>query len=127
MVAFAFLFAPIAFSNVGPTPAFAATIAACVRAIATGGIWIGVGVVVITNFARIDGSRIAAAIVGCMALAIAGGLIETSLIVPKMETTPLLTAAYEALHRTSSGVYSVVSIAVFAALILTLGSRYRSR
>ena len=126
MATFAFLFAPIAFAHIGATPEFAATIAACVRTIGTMSVWIGIAVVAITLLVRTDSPRIAPAIVACVAVALAASFVETSLIVPQMEHTPLLTPAYEALHRASSGVYSVTFLAAFAALIMS-GLPYRSR
>ena len=124
---FAFLFAPIAFAHIGPTPAFAATIAACVRAITQIGQWLAMVAVAITVFVRLESRRSAAAIVACIAVALIAGFVETQIIVPKMETTPLQTVAYDALHRQSSGVYSVILLAALAAFVLSSRSAYRSR
>lgn len=117
MAAFAFLFAPIAFAHVGPTPAFAATIAASVNAVTKTGDWFGIAAVAITVFTRLESRRRAAVIVACVALAIAFGFVETQIIVPQMQSTPLLTPAYDALHRKSSGVYSIVLLAALAAFV----------
>ena len=119
MTAFAFLFAPIAFTHIGPTPAFAATIAACVREITRIGNWLALVAVAITVFFRLESRRTAAVIVGCLVIAVAAGFVETQFIVPRMETTPLQTVAYDALHRQSSGVYSVVLLAAFAAFLIS--------
>src|SRR6516225_9534220 len=89
MAGFAFLFAPVAFANVGPTPAFAATIAQTLGLLTRTGNVLGVMVVAITVFARLDTARIAAAIVGCVALMIALGFVETQFIVPHMQGTAL--------------------------------------
>ena len=119
MVGFAFVFAPIAFAHIGPTPAFAVTIAACVQAIVRAGDWIAVVAAAITVFARLESRRTAAVIVGLLALAIACGAYETSAIVPQMQRTALLTPAYEALHRESSGVYGVALLAALVALAIS--------
>ncbi|HEY5340185.1 MAG TPA: DUF4149 domain-containing protein [Candidatus Aquilonibacter sp.] len=118
MAAFAFVFAPIAFAHIGPTPAFAATIAANVRAIVQGGNWIAVLCAAITVYARLEPRRTSALIVGCLALAVLCGAFETGIIVPQMEHTPLLTPAYDALHRESSGVYGLASLAALVAFWL---------
>lgn len=125
MAGFAFVFAPIAFAHMGPTPAFAATIAACVQAIVRVGGWIAVVAAAITVFARLESRRAAAVIVGLLALAIACGAYETSVIIPQMQQTPLLTPAYEALHRESSSVYGVALLAALIALLVS--SRRSSR
>jgi hypothetical protein len=116
MAGFAFVFAPIAFTHIGATPAFAATIAACVQAIARSGGWIAVVAAAITVFARLESRRAAAVIVGLLALAIGCGAYETSVIIPQMQQTPLLTPGYEALHRESSVVYGVALLAALIAL-----------
>jgi hypothetical protein len=119
MAGFAFLFAPSAFAHIGPTPAFAATIAACVSAITRFGDWAGVLGVAISVFAQLENRRMTAAIVGCIALAMVCGYIETSFIVPQMQTTPLQTPAYDALHRKSSSVYGAAMLLALAALVLS--------
>ncbi len=123
MAGFAFLFAPIAFTHIGPTPAFASTIAASVRAITTAGNLLGILAVVATLVLR-ESPRTKAAVIGCVALAIFFGSIETSLIVPEMQNTPLLTPAYESLHRQSSGVYAAVLVCALGALVVSSRSRY---
>lgn len=120
MAGFAFLFAPILFAHIGPSAPFAATIAACVRALASLGDWLGIVAVIITVTARLESRRSAAFIVASVALAMVAGFLETSLVVPRMETTPLLTPAYAALHRTSSGVYAVALLAALAAFVRAL-------
>ena len=119
MAGFAFLFAPAAFAHVGPIPAFASTIAACVREITQVGDWLAVAAVAITVFVRLESRRMAAIIVACLIIAVAAGFVETQLIVPKMESTPLETAAYDALHRQSSSVYSVVLLSALVAFTLS--------
>lgn len=123
MAGFAFLFAPIAFAHVGPTPAFAATIAASVRAITATGVVAGILAALITMLLRFDSPRRKITIVLCIAVAIAFGAVETWVIVPKMESTPLQTAAYDALHRQSSAVYSGVLLFALAALVMSSTSR----
>lgn len=119
MASFAFLFAPTAFEHVGATPAFAATIAACVNAIVRIGNWIAVAAVAITVFARLESRRSAALIVALLAIAVAAGAWESSIIIPHMTATPLLTPAYEALHAESSRVYGAAFIAAIVALVLS--------
>lgn len=125
MAGFAFLFAPIAFAHVGPTPAFAATIAACVHAITVTGDVLGIIAVIATLLGRLNSPRVSAVIIALVAIAIAFGAIETSIIVPKMQTTPLLTPAYDSLHRQSSAVYSVILVAALAAFIGSLSKQAR--
>jgi len=124
MAGFAFIFAPIAFAHVGPTPAFAATIAACVRSIAAGGAALGILAALATLAVR-EAPRTKAIVIGCIALALAFSAFETAAIVPAMEKTPLLTPAYESLHRMSSGVYSAVLIFALGAFAASSRSAYR--
>ncbi len=126
MTAFAFLFAPAALAHIGPTAAFAATIAACIRAMTTTGAWLGIVAAVITIAARLEAPRRRSAIVASIAVAMAASFVEVSFVLPQMEATPLLTPAYDALHRSSSGVYSVTLLAAFAAFAMS-GLPYRSR
>jgi hypothetical protein len=122
MICFAFLFAPIAFHAIGPTHPFAATIASSVRAITQTGYAIAVICAVITYFARLEPPRRGALVIVLLALAIALGAVETNLVIPRMEHTPLLTPAYDALHRQSSVVYGLALLSVLAAFILAAGS-----
>jgi hypothetical protein len=124
MVAFAFVFAPIAFAHIGPTPAFAATIAACVRALVRIGDAVALLCAVLTLVAPGQSRRRAAFIVALLALTMLAGFYETGIIVPRMETTPLQTPAYDALHRQSSTVYGIALLAAFAALIASLRRPY---
>lgn len=125
MVGFAFLFAPIAFAHIGPMTPFAATIGASVRAIDNLGFVLGAIAIVITLTATLDPVRMRIAIVTTILIAFIGTAIESWAIVPRMETTPLLTAAYESLHHQSSGVYSVVLLCALAAFVLSSLPRYR--
>jgi len=118
MAGFAFVFAPIAFAHVGPTPAFATTIAACVRTIVRVGDWIAVAAAAITVFARLESRRTASFIVACLGLAIACGAYENS-VVTRLEQTPLMTAAYTALHAQSSRVYGAAWLAALLALCVS--------
>ena len=124
MVGFAFLFAPTAFAHVGPTPAFAATIAACVGLLTRLGDWSGIVAGAITVFAYLERRRTATVIVACIAIAIALGFVETQWIVPQMQSTPLQTPAYDALHQRSSSIYSAIVLAVAVAFGL---SSWRAR
>ena len=127
LAGFAFLFAPIAFAHVGPTAPFAATIAACVGALVRAGDWAGILCAAITVFGRLESRRAAAAIVLCVAAAVALGYVETTLIVPRMQETALLTPAYEALHRQSSAVYGTAFLAALAAFAISSRRAYTSR
>jgi hypothetical protein len=126
MAAFAFIFAPIAFHNVGPTPAFAATIASCVRNIvAFGDVCAAIAAFITAGFFWRRTVRLADAIVMlCMAIAIGCGTYEVAAIVPRMQATALLTPAYEALHKESSAVYGAAFLSVVAALVLAASTRY---
>ena len=126
MAAFAFIFAPIAFQHEGPTPAFAATIAACVRWIVAAGNWIAFLTMLITWRGGLETTPRREFINLLLALAICAGGYEVYAIVPRMEVTPLLTPAYEALHRESSAVYGAAFLAAAIALVLTARSGYRS-
>ena len=123
MAGFAFIVAPIVFAHVGPTAPFAASIAACVRAIVALGLWVSLIALLITLFARLEGSRMRTTIVATLAIAAICGIYETRSIVPKMESTPLQTPAYDALHRQSSAVYGAAFIAALASLALAARRR----
>lgn len=124
MAGFAFLFAPTAFAHIGPTPAFASTIAASVRAIALAGYVLGGFAIAITLLLREPG-RHKLFLVLSVVVAFLCTIIETQAIVPKMDTTPLLSAAYESLHRMSSGVYSAVLVFALLAFVLSSRRAYR--
>jgi putative copper export protein len=124
MAAFAFIFAPTVFRHVGPTPQFAATIAACVRQISATGAVLGMLVIVATVAMR-ESARKKALVIGAIVLALVLSAIETWSIVPAMEQTPLLTPAYESLHRASSGVYAAVLILALGAFVISSRSTYR--
>ena len=119
MAGFAFIFAPILFQHAGATPQFAATIAACVRAIAGTGDGLAAAAAVITVIGRPESSRTSIAIIACLVVAVVCGTIEVNTIVPQMERTALLTPAYEALHRESSGVYGAAFLSALAALVIS--------
>ncbi len=104
MAGFAFIFAPAAFAHVGPTAAFAATIAASIRGLT----FFGFGCAAVLVLASLAEFRrlwwlAAIAVVMC-----ALSWYEVQVVVPLMERTPLQTPAYEALHHRSSAVYSAV-------------------
>ncbi len=117
LAGFAFFFAPIAFAHVGPTPAFAGTIAACVVALARFGWLLGGIAVAATVFDR-SASPLAARISTLAAiLAIGLSIVEVLVIVPQMQSTPLGTPAYDALHRQSSLVFGLALLGALAALV----------
>jgi hypothetical protein len=127
MAGFAFLFAPVAFANVGPTPAFAATIAETLRALTRAGEVFGIVAAAITAFARIDTPRVAAGVIACVALMLALGFVETQYVIPQMQLTPLQTPAYEALHKQSSTIYSIVLLSGLVGFVLAaLPQRFRA-
>jgi hypothetical protein len=125
MIVFAFVFAPAAFAHVGPTPQFAATIAASLRTLGNLGSLFGIAAVALTFVLGKHDPRRAPIVVLFVALAIASVTVENAFIVPKMEATPLLTPAYEALHGWSSRVYSLALLAVLAAFGFSSLPAYR--
>lgn len=117
LAGFAFFFAPIAFAHVGPTPSFAATIAACVVTLARLGWFLG-AIALAAAFAdrRVPRAALLALSIGVV-LAIGCSIVEVLAVVPQMEATPLATPAYEALHRESSLVYGCGFLAALAAFV----------
>lgn len=127
MIGFAFIFAPIAFANVGPTPAFAATVAHTLERLTQLGGVLGAFAVAVTVFGRPEPRRTSAAIVACIAVMISLGFVETAAVIPHMQATPLQTPAYDALHKQSSTIYSIVLLCGIAAFVLSaLPARARS-
>lgn len=116
MAGFAFLFAPAAFAHIGPTAAFAATIATCVRKLGILGDVCGIAAVVLTLVDRMA-TRMKSAIVALLAIALGAGFYESSVIVARMDVTPLMTPEYEALHHASSTTYSIVLLCVAGAFV----------
>ena len=123
MAGFAFLFAPAAFAHIGPTPAFAATIAASLRLLTRVGEWCAIAAAAITAFAGLERPRTAAVIVALLAVAVVLSLVVTNVIIPQMETTPLQTPAYDALHHRSSSLYSGVLLAGLVSFVLAARAR----
>jgi ABC-type transport system involved in multi-copper enzyme maturation permease subunit len=119
MIGFAFIFAPIAFATIGPTPAFAATIARVVGAVTVFGYACAL-IAVLASVALFGSqSRRSIAIVTLVVIMSALGLYETHAIVPLMQSTPLQTPAYDALHRRSSAVYSAILLCGLAAFVMS--------
>lgn len=118
MVGFAFFFAPAAFAHVGPTQAFAATIAASITAITYFGYVCG-GVVVLSALFDVRCNRSILWLAAIAVVMCALGAYETNVIVPLMQHTPLQTPAYDALHHRSSSVYSVVLLLGLIAVALS--------
>lgn len=116
LAGFAFFFAPAAFAHIGATPAFAATIGACVIDLTRAG-WLLGAVAVAAAF--LDNRRSKATLVTAIAVAVAilFSIIEVAMILPQMQATPLGTAAYDALHRESSHVYGIALLGALTALI----------
>ena len=115
LVGFAFIFAPTAFAQIGPTPTFATTIADTLALLMRTGDWCGIVAVAVTALAHLDRRRTAAIIVACIALAIILGFVETQNIIPHMQTTLPGSAAFAQLHQRSSAVYAIIALAVFVA------------
>jgi hypothetical protein len=123
MAGFAFITAPILFQHVGPTPAFAASIAASVRAIVALGAWAAAIALLVTLFTRYERSAARWAIIAALVISTVCGAYETRDIVPQMERTALQTPAYDALHHRSSVVYGAAFVAALAAFALSTRRR----
>ncbi|GAC1614808.1 MAG: hypothetical protein NVS9B12_15430 [Vulcanimicrobiaceae bacterium] len=125
MAGFAFIFAPTAFHVIGPTPVFATTIAATLRALTAFGF--GCAVVAALATLALPGRFGRKSIVFAFAIAAMCGLsfFEIASVVPQMERTPLRTGAYEKLHRQSSRVYTAVLLLGFLSLALLAEGRRR--
>lgn len=119
MAGFAFLFAPTAFAHVGPTPAFAATIAGTLRLLTRADTWLIVLAAAITVFAQLESPRRGALVVAALGLMLVFGFVETQWIIPRMELTPLQTPAYQALHKQSSTIYAIVLLLGLTSFVLT--------
>lgn len=118
MVGFAFLFAPTAFSHVGPTPAFAATIADTIGKLTVLG-YACAAIVLLASLPRIAVAPRLRLLVALAAIMCALGWYEVHAIVPLMNQTPLQTPAYDALHRRSSTIYSIILLLGLTGLLLT--------
>ena len=115
MAGFAFIFAPVAFHVLGATPPFATMIATTIRALTAMGVacaFVGLVTTFALKESRLRAGAIATALTGMLALS----FVEIISIVPKMEHTALHTAAYAALHRQSSALYSIVLLLGFLVL-----------
>lgn len=116
LAAFAFIFAPVAFAHVGPTPAFAATIARSVILLTASG-YVCAALAALTSLAELRRAPARAiAIIALVVSACVLGFYEVHAIVPAMQSTPLRTPAYDALHHRSSTVYSFILLAAAIAL-----------
>lgn len=124
MVGFAFFFAPAAFAHVGPTPAFAATIAASIIAITYFGYVCG-GIVVLSALLELRSNRNILWLAAIAVVMCALGAYETNAVVPLMQHTPLQTPAYDALHRRSSSIYSVVLLLGLIAIAISGAAQRR--
>jgi hypothetical protein len=127
MLGFAFVFAPIAFHTIGPTPQFAATIAACVEALTSAG-YVLAAIAALASLPQFRSHpRTCVAVIALLAIMTLLGAYETHALVPLMQHTALQTPAYDALHRRSSGVYSAILLAGIAAFIVAAASRTARR
>jgi hypothetical protein len=121
MTGFAFLFAPVAFARIGPTPQFAGMIAAVIEQITN----FGYGCAAVAIAASIPDVRRDSRLWAVIALALLMALLgwfEVGAIIPAMQHIPLMTPAYEALHRRSSSVYGAVMVLGAIALVLSATS-----
>jgi hypothetical protein len=119
MAGFAFIFAPIAFRTIGPTPQFAAMIASTVGVLTTFGYACALIAALATLPALKAHPRHSAAVLALLVLMTVFGFYETHAIVPLMQSTTLQTPAYDALHRRSSSVYSVILVSGIVAFIVS--------
>jgi hypothetical protein len=117
LAGFAFFFAPIAFAHVGPTQAFADTIATCVLALARFGWLLGGIAVAAALFDRSAAPPMARITTLAVILAIGLSIVEVVAIVPHMQTTPLGTPAYDALHKQSGLVYGLALLCALGGLV----------
>jgi hypothetical protein len=119
LAGFAFFFAPTAFAHVGPTQAFADTIASCVLALARFG-WL-LGAIAVAAALLDRGAPRRAALLTSLAIVLAVGfsVVEVLAIVPHMQSTPLATPAYDALHRQSSLVFGLSLLCALAGLAIS--------
>lgn len=128
LVAFAFVFAPLAFRLIAPLDVtrFGALIARTLGALSQWGYALG-GVAVLTALLRaIDaGDRVwDIARAGLVVVALGLTTIEQRAIVPRMEaTTDVNSDAYRALHRESTQIYGGALIFGLAALALAAARR----
>jgi len=119
LAGFAFFFAPAAFAHVGPTQAFADTIAACVLALARFGWLLGAVAVAAALLDRNAPRREAVFTALAVVLATGLGVVEVVAIVPHMQNTPLGTPAYHALHGRSSLVFGLSLVCALAGLAIS--------
>lgn len=119
LAGFAFLFAPVAFAHIGPTQAFADTIATCVLALVRAG-WL-LGAIALTAALLDRDAPRRLALLTCVAVLPAAifGAIEAVAIVPRMRLTPLGTPAYAALHAQSGLVFGLALLCALAGLALS--------
>jgi hypothetical protein len=118
---FAFIFAPAAFHIVSDLTQFAALTSANLRALAVLGYVCG-GLTIVLALIR---SREAAdrtndiVRAGCVAVALGFLGWETAIVVPAMAAEPdFQSAAYHALHATSTKIYGAAVVFIAAALVL---------
>lgn len=118
MTGFAFIFAPIAFHTIGPTPKFAATIAATIGTIAFFGYICAAVAALATLPSFVAFPRRSCAVLALLLLMTVLSFYETRAVVPRMEVTPLQTPAYDRLHERSSLVYGIVLLSGLAAFVI---------
>jgi Domain of unknown function (DUF4149) len=116
MIGFAFIFAPVAFKALGPTPVFAALIARTIGAITVFGYGCGACAIAASLLDLKDRYR-AFSLTAIAIVMIALTWYEMHAVVPIMERTPIASPAYSALHRQSSTIYGFVLLLGLIALI----------
>lgn len=119
LAGFAFFFAPTAFAHLGPTQAFADTVAACVLALARFGWLLGAIAVAAALLDRNAPRRAALLTALAVVAAIGSSVVEVLAIVPHMQSTPLGTPAYDALHAQSSLVFGLGLLCALAGLAIS--------
>jgi len=128
LVAFAFVFAPLAFRLIAPPDVarFAALTARTLGALTQWGYALG-GIAVLTALLRAieAGDRVWDVVrAGLVVLALGLATVEQRAIVPRMEaTTDVRSEAYRALHQESTQIYGGALILALAALALAASRR----
>ncbi|HET7813451.1 MAG TPA: DUF4149 domain-containing protein [Candidatus Baltobacteraceae bacterium] len=116
MIGFAFLFAPIAFSVLGPVLTFAELIGRVIGSITVFGYACAALVVLAAMLERFASLR--AKITALFAVVMAAlGWFEMHAVVPVMRSTPIETPAYQGLHHESSTIYSAILLLGLAGLV----------
>lgn len=128
LVAFAFLFAPLAFRLIAPLDVvrFAALIAQTTGALTQWGYALGGAAILIAILRSVEaGDRVWDAVrAGLVLVALALATVEQRAIVPRMEAIADVTSpGYHALHQQSSAIYGAALLLALVALALAAARR----